>query len=119
MRTVACAFVSLVCLGAATIEPPPAIRAEGVPVIPQELMDELSRYNESRAALLQDWSPERRELLITTRFADVPQFHRVEMPGGARTQLTFGNERVAGARYSPVSGRYFSYIRDVGGSEFY
>ena len=41
------------------------------------------------------------------------------MPGGARTQLTFGRERVAGPRYDPVSGRYFSYTRDIGGNEFY
>ena len=37
-------------------------------------------------------------MLIATRFAaDVPQIHRVKMPGGDRSQLTFFPDRVGGA----------------------
>ena len=46
-----------------------------------------------------DWHPVRREQLIPTRFADVPQVHQVAMPGGARTQLTFFPDRVSHASY--------------------
>src|SRR2546430_7746657 len=36
-----------------------------------------------------DWHPTRREMLVGTRFGDAQQLHRVRLPGGARTQLTF------------------------------
>lgn len=112
-------LLASVCFAANTLTPPSAIKAEGVPDIPQELAEELTQYNEARAALLADWHPSRREILINTRFSDVAQLHSVAMPGGARTQLTFGAERVAGGMYSPAGGRWFSYVRDIGGGEFY
>jgi dipeptidyl aminopeptidase/acylaminoacyl peptidase len=112
-------LVTAACLAANTVAPPAAIKAEAVPQIPQEVMDDLARYGESRTASFQSWHPARREILITTRFADVPQIHRVSMPGGSRTQLTFGRERVTSPRYDPVAGRYFTYSRDIGGNEFY
>ena len=104
---------------AANVVPPAAIKAESVPEIPQEVMNELSRYGEFRAAALQSWHPVRREILITTRFADVPQVHHVTAPGGARHQLTFDRERITDASFDPAEGRYFTYSRDIGGNEFY
>ena len=41
------------------------------------------------------------------------------MPGGARYQLTFFPDRVAGARYTPKSGDYFVFGKDVGGGEWF
>ena len=61
-----------------------------------ELPEQVGRYTESRAAGLQDWHPTRPEMLITTRFGDTNQIHRVTQPGGARTQLTFFPDRVDG-----------------------
>lgn len=119
MRILSLPLLVSACFAANTLEPPAAIKAEGVPAIPQEVVDELARYNETRSASLLDWHPLKRELLISTRFGDVAQIHRVEQPGGARSQLTFGTERVAGGQFDPASGRWFSYTRDVGGSEFY
>ena len=49
----------------------------------------------------------------------VPQIHRVAKPGGARTQLTFFTERVAGGRYNPADGNTFVYSKDTGGGEWY
>ena len=111
-------FFASACF-AANVVPPAAIKAESVPEIPQEVMDDLARYGESRAAVLESWHPVRREILITTRFANVPQVHHVTMPGGARHQLTFGQERVTDVRFDPVQGRYFTYSRDMGGNENY
>jgi dipeptidyl aminopeptidase/acylaminoacyl peptidase len=57
-------------------------------------------------------------MLIATRFANTPQIHRVRMPGGARTQLTFFDEPVTFATWEPRTGAYFLFTKDVGGNEF-
>ncbi len=99
---------------------PGNLKAEGIPPIPVSLVETLNRYNESRAAVLLDWHPTRREMLISTRFGDVPQVHRVAMPGGARTQLTFFPDRILGALFRPsAEGESFVFSKDVGGGEFY
>jgi dipeptidyl aminopeptidase/acylaminoacyl peptidase len=101
-----------------TVSPPEALAADGVPPIPRALVDAIRPYTEYRAAGLADWHPTRRELLIATRFANTPQIHRVRMPGGARTQLTFFDEPVTFATYQPRTGAYFLFTKDVGGNEF-
>ena len=57
-------------------------------------------------------------MLISTRFGNTPQLHRVAMPRGARQQLTFYDEPVTAAWYEPRQGRYVVFTRDVGGNEF-
>jgi dipeptidyl aminopeptidase/acylaminoacyl peptidase len=98
---------------------PGNLKAEGIPAIPESLMTELQRYTEYRTAGFSGWHPTRREMLISTRFGNVPQLHRVASPGAARTQLTFFAEPVSSGDYQPKTGRYIAYTRDVGGSEFY
>src|SRR5687768_14318860 len=68
---------------------PENLVVEQIPSIPAELKADASRYLEFRSASLNSWHPTRREILITTRFADSSQLHLVKMPGGARKQLTF------------------------------
>jgi len=46
-----------------------------VPAIPASLVETAGRYGSYRSATLADWSPTRREMLITTRFADTAQLH--------------------------------------------
>jgi dipeptidyl aminopeptidase/acylaminoacyl peptidase len=91
---------------------------QGVPAIPASLAAEVRRYTESRSAAFLDWHPTRRELLVSTRFGNVPQIHRVAAPGGARTQLTFFDEPIGSATYDPRDGRSFLFLKDVGGNEF-
>jgi dipeptidyl aminopeptidase/acylaminoacyl peptidase len=91
---------------------------ENIPSIPTAIVENASRYIDFRAVGLLDWDPSRREMLISTRFADVPQVHLVKMPGGARTQLTFFPDRVSGAKYGP-DGSYFVFTKDVGGGEWF
>jgi dipeptidyl aminopeptidase/acylaminoacyl peptidase len=98
---------------------PANLKAEGLAPIPVALMKELSRYSESRGAVLSDWHPTRRELLISTRFGDVPHLHRVGLPMGARTQVTFGPERIGGGEFEPTKGDYLVYGQDTGGGEFF
>src|SRR5262249_50675581 len=92
---------------------------EGVPPIPRELAERVSRYTEFRGAGLPDWHPRRREMLISTRFGDTNQVHRVLMPGGARTQLTFFPDRVSGSVYEPTQGDFFIFHKDIGGGEWF
>ena len=58
-----------------------------------------------------------REMLIGTRFGDVPQVHWVSMPGGARRQMTFFPDRVNGASFQPHKGSYFIFSKDIGGGD--
>ena len=94
------------------------LTVEGVPLIPTALAETLRRYTESRAALIADWHPQKRELLIRTRFADTAQVHSVAFPGGDRRQMTFFADTVGGAVYQPTDGNYFVFSKDTGGNEF-
>lgn len=93
--------------------------AEGIPKIPASVADTVGRYSEYRTGTFASWHPTKREMLIETRFADTTQVHQVKFPGGARTQLTFFPDRIAGAIYQPVGGESFLFLKDIGGGEFF
>jgi dipeptidyl aminopeptidase/acylaminoacyl peptidase len=92
---------------------------EGIPAIPAKLADALRPYTEFRGASICSWHPVKREMLISTQFANTSQLHEVKLPGGARTQLTFFKEPVSEASYQPIHGKYFVFARDRGGNENY
>ncbi len=102
----------------AVIHPADNLKTDGIPEIPASIAEAVGRYTEFRSASLAGWHPSRREMLITTRFADTPQVHEVRMPGGARRQLTFLPDRVAGASWPRRSEDYFVFAKDRGGDEF-
>ena len=117
-------FVLLCCAGGlhaadAPLAVPGNLRADGLPAISSAVFSEMARYNESRSAVLVDWHPTRRTILISTRFGDVPQLHRVAMPGGDRQQLTFFPDRVSGGRFNPADGDELVFSKDTGGGEFF
>lgn len=101
------------------IQPADNLVVDGVPPIPASLRGEVGRYTESRSARFVDWHPTRRELMVTTRFANAPQLHVVKMPGGARRQITFEAEPVTRAAYQPKTGDSIVFQKDSGGGEFY
>src|ERR1044071_9144367 len=76
---------------AQSIRVPESITADGVPAIARNVADDAARYNDFRNAVLVDWHPTRREILILTRFAETYQVHRVAHPLAAREQLTFSS----------------------------
>jgi len=121
LRLLACLalFSSIVLAQTDEVVPNENLLAEGVPKIPASLAQIIDRYGNFREAGLTSWHPTRREMLITTRFADVAQIHQVKMPGGARFQLTFYADPVSNAQYEPTQGNYFVFSKDVGGGEFY
>ena len=100
-------------------ETPANLVVENVPAFPDELVARVDPYLESRAAGFSSWHPERREMLISTRFADVSQLHLVKMPGGARRQMTFFDDRVGGGSFNPKNGDMILFSKDIGGGEFF
>jgi len=112
-------FAALAFAQSDVIAPNENLVAEGIPQIPASLAESVGRYSEFRAASFASWHPARREMLIETRFGDTYQVHLVKFPGGARTQLTFFPDRIAGAEFQPVNGDSFLFTKDVGGGEFF
>jgi hypothetical protein len=94
-----------------------ALTLQNVPEIPADLRERLDRYQDARSASFQDWLADG-SMLISTRFGETAQVHRVAGPGMARTQLTFFDEPVSGVEAQPGAQR-FLYTRDVGGAEYY
>ena len=90
---------------------------EDVPEIPVDIVDSLNRYQNVRSASFQTWSGDGKSLFINTRFGDVGQLHRVDMPMGARHQVTFYSEPVGEVARQP-KGSSLVFTRDAGGSEF-
>ena len=90
---------------------------EDVPPIPADIVDDLNRYQNVRSGNFQGWQEDGEGILITTRFAVVDQLHRVDMPGGARHQLTYYGEPIGAVATQP-RGDKIVFTRDAGGSEF-
>ncbi len=102
----------------ATLTPGDNLVIEKIPAIPVAIDEQTRRYGDFRTATLFDWHPTKHEMLIGTRFGDVPQVHWVKMPGGERRQMTFYPDRVGGAQFEP-KGRYFVFTKDIGGGEWF
>ena len=90
---------------------------EDIPEIPQQIADDLRRYQNVRSAGALDWTADGKSLYVSTRFGDVPQLHRVDAPAGTRTQLTFFDEPIGGVSRRPGASELI-FSMDAGGSEF-
>ena len=90
---------------------------EDIPQIPASLPQTLSRYQNVRSARFAGWSKNSKIIFIKTRFDHVTQLHRLSVPGGARYQLTFGEEPI-GEVLSQPDGKFLALTRDKGGDEF-
>jgi len=90
---------------------------EDIPPIPASLPQTLSRYQNIRSARFVGWTKDSKGIFIKTRFGHVSQLHRVDVPGGARYQLTFGEEPVGEVLRRPDSN-LLALSRDKGGDEF-
>lgn len=119
-------FLVLPLSAQATMKPRETVRTEqgnriteNVPEIPAELIERLNRYQNTRGASFAGWTRDGC-LLISTRFAETAQAHRVCQPLGMREQLTFYPEPVAGITPSPVEAwrEGFVFAKDQGGDEF-
>jgi dipeptidyl aminopeptidase/acylaminoacyl peptidase len=116
----AAALAALAVTASAQTAPPQriergALRLENVPETPPDVSERLRQYVNTRSAGFADWLPDG-GMLIFTRFGDTVQLHRVDQPMGARTQLTFYDERITGASVKPGTSEVL-FTRDVGGNE--
>jgi dipeptidyl aminopeptidase/acylaminoacyl peptidase len=89
---------------------------EDVPEIPREVVQDLFRYQNMRAAGFRAWTKDGKGIFVATGFGDVESLHRVDMPLGARRQITFYDEPIGGVARQP-GGRHMLFTRDAGGSE--
>jgi len=118
VRAQAPASAAATTQAAAVLKPGDNLVADGLPEIPAEIAELVGRYTEFRSASLASWHPTKREMLISTRFGDSPQLHEVRSPLGARRQLTFFPDRVAGSSWPRRSADYIVFTKDKGGDEF-
>jgi dipeptidyl aminopeptidase/acylaminoacyl peptidase len=90
---------------------------DNIPEVSAGIADSLDAYLNSRQARPLGFSP-KGQLLIATRFGDVPQLHLVERARGDRQQLTFFREPVTVAAFSPDPARNaLVFLKDLGGDE--
>ena len=105
---------------AAPVAPKPAaLTADGLPDIPGDLASATRPYMENRGAAFVGWNPVDKSMLISTRFGNTSQIHRVAFPMADRRQLTFEEEPIGGASWSPRTADIMLVQKDVGGNEFY
>ena len=90
---------------------------EDIPEIPIEVVIDLMRYQNIRAAAFRAFTADGKGIFVSTGFGDVDSLHRVDMPGGARNQITFYREPVSGVTPRPGSAELY-FTRDAGGNEF-
>ncbi|MBI1404765.1 MAG: prolyl oligopeptidase family serine peptidase [Caulobacter sp.] len=121
-----CAVGALLAAPMATLAADPAVdkrvvgtlTLENVPQTPAAVREALRRYQNARSAGFQSWLGDD-AMLISTRFGQTSQLHRVAAPGAAREQLTFFDEPVAGAEAVPGSSDHFIFSKDTGGDEYF
>ena len=97
-----------------------ALLMENIPDVPDEIADTLFQYQQARAASFAGWLPAPQGMLITTRFGQTRQVHRVRDPLGDRQQITFFQEPVNNV--TPLSDPErpgFLFGKDSGGDEHY
>lgn len=102
---------------AADVAKPAALTADGMPAVPDTLAAASRPYMESRSAGFGGWNTRDRSMLVSTRFGNVAQLHKVSTPLGMRRQISFEIEPLGGA-WSPT-GDVLVVAKDNGGDEFF
>ena len=96
---------------------PAAISTAEVPRVGDAIFARQRQYQNMRSAAFQGWAPDGHGILISTRFGNSPQLHRVFEPGGRREQVSFYDEPVGG-RFVPASkDNAILLTMNAGGSE--
>lgn len=95
-----------------------ALVFDGLPETPKAVTVRLSQYLNVRGASFADWTGDG-AMLVSTRFGDTTQVHRVGGPREYRQQLTFFDEPVRGVMTDPADPKRLLLSMDAGGGEFY
>lgn len=122
MRHLVCAAILVLSSSAAiaqekTVPTPANVKVEGMPPIPQSILDGLSKYAQFRSASMTAWVPQKRQILVTTAFNPAaPQIHLVDGPGRDRRQLTWVDRGLSGtisASFDPADPDTFVFPYDA------
>lgn len=89
---------------------------DGIPLEKLAAEPDLPLLLDSRAASLGAWLADG-TLVISTRFGNTAQLHRVRAPMGAREQFTFKAEPISEVIAHPHDANRLLYLRDNGGDE--
>jgi dipeptidyl aminopeptidase/acylaminoacyl peptidase len=89
---------------------------DGIPTRDPAESANLARWMESRSASLVDWLADG-SLVISTRFGNVAQLHRVRAPLGMREQFTFDVEPISSGVAHPHDANLLLFRKDQGGNE--
>ncbi len=92
---------------------------QGIPPIPQALVDRVQRYTDFRGHRFVDWHPRQRQMLVAHRKAGdtLVQLYLAPAPLAPLQPLTSGNEPVYSGLFEPREGRYIVFERAQGGNE--
>mgnify|MGYP003312070892 FL=1 len=89
---------------------------EDIPPIPQNLKDDLRKFQNVRSGSFRGFDASGEQLYISTRFGNVSQLHLVKSPNGSRNQITYFEEPIGSIRKQP-DGNLIAFTMDSGGSE--
>jgi len=103
----------------AVLAPNANLVVQGIPPIPQSLVERVKAYTDFRGHTFVDWHPRQRQMLVAHRKQgdNVPQLHLVKSPLAPLEQLTHDAEPVWEASFEPLEGRYLVFERASGGNE--
>jgi dipeptidyl aminopeptidase/acylaminoacyl peptidase len=90
---------------------------EGIPAVDAAFAARLERYLSTRDATFLDWLPDG-SILVSTRFGNAAEVHRISAPLGMREQLTYFPEPITVGtvpQTDPADG--FAFLKDQGGDE--
>jgi dipeptidyl aminopeptidase/acylaminoacyl peptidase len=131
--TVLLLCVTSMLAGAAQPKPvvpvPKAAEVENIPPIPQALADAITPYASFRQAVLANWHPTARRMLVNTRLEDTFQAYAINAPNGEPVQMTFQQRSVGTAAPATAStpgsvwfaeqGRSVLFLQDDNGNGLY
>ncbi len=92
---------------------------QGIPPIPQALVDRVTSYTDFRGHGFVDWHPINRQMVVAHRKAGdtLTQLYLIKSPMAAPEQLTSDSEPVSQASFEPRKGEYLVFERSSGGNE--
>jgi pimeloyl-ACP methyl ester carboxylesterase len=121
-RAARCSLAACLLAACVALAQPPTQHRErgnlvfdGVPVPDEAFASVVERYLQSRGATFLDWTADG-GLLVSTRFGESEQVHKVAAPLGTREQLTFFAGPIEWARAAKL-GAGFAFLMDQGGDE--
>ena len=90
---------------------------EGIPPADGAFAARLERYLSARDATFLDWLPDG-SMLVSTRFGNAAEVHRISAPLGMREQLTYFPEPITVAVVPQTdAAQGFAFLKDQGGDE--